>query len=105
MDYSLAYVLSPVVIALLGFLGVALTALVTYRVAARQSSGLIRTSEAADLWEESTKIRQELREEVTMLRERVAGAEKDAKLALHRERECESKVRSLEERIRILEAI
>jgi len=45
----------------LGFIGVALGALVTWLVARRTKSGRIVTSEAETLWEEAREMRKELR--------------------------------------------
>lgn len=50
-------------------------ALGTYMAVKRKNSGLIETSEAADLWSESKSIRQELRNENTTLRERIKTLE------------------------------
>jgi predicted nuclease with TOPRIM domain len=47
----------------------------TYLTVRRQRSGRIQTTEAADLWSESTKLRQELRAELEGLRERVRELE------------------------------
>jgi chromosome segregation ATPase len=46
-----------------------------YFVSHRVNSGRIDTSDAATLWKESTEIRQELRNEVDSLRDRVGQAE------------------------------
>lgn len=62
--------LLPGLAALIGTLaGVA----ATYLVAARRSSGRIRTSEAEVLWEASESIRHDLTAEVAALRDEVAS--------------------------------
>jgi ATP/maltotriose-dependent transcriptional regulator MalT len=60
------------------------TGVVAYLVARRQRSGRINTSEATQLWQESTALRAELRSEVTALRAQLATME--AKY-----RECEER--------------
>lgn len=95
---------TPGVAAALSFLGVAVTAAVTWYLGRRKSSGLINTTEAADLWEAAEEIRRELREEVKDLKNDLAATKE-------REQLCEQRVRALAEqlddafkRIRILEA-
>lgn len=63
-------ILGGVICALIGALG-------TYMAIKRKNSGLIETSEAADLWKESAAIRKELRDENTTLRERIRNLEQD----------------------------
>jgi Skp family chaperone for outer membrane proteins len=63
---------------LIGSLGVVLTAVVTWRIARRKSSGRIDTSEATDLWGESKAIREDLRNEANALRAEVAAARAEA---------------------------
>lgn len=63
-------VLGGIICAFIGALG-------TYLAVKRKNSGLIETSEAADLWNESAAIRKELREENATLRERVRNLEQD----------------------------
>lgn len=60
-----------------GVLSALIGAFGTYMAIKRKNSGLIETSEAADLWTESAAIRKELREENTTLRERVRNLEQD----------------------------
>ncbi len=61
-------ILGGVICALIGAYG-------TYMAIKRKNSGLIETSEAADLWTESAAIRKELREENTTLRDRLRSLE------------------------------
>lgn len=51
-----------------GVAGVFVTAIVTYLVARRKSSGTVDTSEADSLWNESRTLRDALRDEVRDLR-------------------------------------
>lgn len=53
--------------------GGALTAFVGWRIAKRQTSGSVNTSEAASLWAESQAMRQELRAEVVASRNEVSS--------------------------------
>jgi predicted RNase H-like nuclease (RuvC/YqgF family) len=48
--------------------GIVVTALVTYFVAKRNTSGRVDTSDAKTLWEEATRLREAYKEEVSMLR-------------------------------------
>lgn len=59
---------ATVVAAAIAGLAVATTSLVTWRVAKRQRSGQVGTSDAATLWAASEQIRLELRAEVVDLR-------------------------------------
>lgn len=52
-----------------------LAPLATYLVARRQRSGRVITTEAAQLWTESTQMRKELRDHVARLEERVSEQE------------------------------
>lgn len=58
----------PVLPALAGMVGIVISAVVTYLVGRRSKTGRVATSEAADLWNESKAMRQELREEAASLR-------------------------------------
>lgn len=49
--------------------------LLTYLMAARKASGRIRSSDASDLWEESSAIRRECAERVRVLETRVSELE------------------------------
>lgn len=103
--------------ALLGLVGVAATAIVTWRLGTRKSSGLIDTTEASSLWDAAEEIRKELRSDVAGLRERLSEQaiemlelRKRVRAAEIAEQECETRVRTLStelgqalERIRILE--
>lgn len=71
--------------------------LVTYLVARRQRSGKVITTEATQLWAESTQMRKELRDTVMRLEERVAQQDK-------RIRELERERAICYERIEVLEA-
>jgi len=62
----------PVIVAaLLGVAGVGVTAIVTYVVARRTTSGRVETSEAATLWAASEQMRKELRDELVAARAQV----------------------------------
>lgn len=53
------------------FLGVCVTAIGAWLINRRQNSGKIDTSEAAKLWEESTGMRHELRDQVAALQDEI----------------------------------
>lgn len=57
---------------LLVFAGVVVSGLVTYFIARRNTSGSISTSDAASLWQESNKLRQEYRERAESLEKQLA---------------------------------
>lgn len=57
---------------IVAILGVVFAPLLTYLIAARKLSGKIQTSEAGDLWEEASKLRQEYREEAIRLSGEIA---------------------------------
>lgn len=59
--------LTPILV----FAGVVVSGLVTYFIARRNNSGSISTSDAASLWEESNKLRQEYRERAELLEKRL----------------------------------
>lgn len=63
--------MSPVLIAVLGTLGLLITGTSGYLIARRNTSGNVATSDAAKLWDESNAMRQELRNEVVELRGKV----------------------------------
>lgn len=52
---------------LLALVGIAVSSFVTYKIATRNKSGTIATSEAADLWAESNKLRQEYKDRAEKL--------------------------------------
>jgi septal ring factor EnvC (AmiA/AmiB activator) len=56
---------------LLVFAGVVVSGLVTYFIARRNSSGNINTSQAAELWAESNKLRAEYKERAEKLEARL----------------------------------
>lgn len=60
--------MNEIIVATLVLVGSGLSALVTYLIARRSSSGSIATSEAESLWKEANAMRQELRDEVILLR-------------------------------------
>lgn len=60
---------------LLGFAGVALTALGAFIVQSRRISGRIASSEATSLWDESSKIRTYLAEQLEADRKRITDLE------------------------------
>lgn len=55
-------------------IGVGLTALVTWLVARRQTSGSVATSDAGQLWEEGKSIRADMRAEIIGLRAELAAS-------------------------------
>lgn len=56
---------------IVGLLGVILGPLVAYVVASRKLSGKIATSEAADLWAESSRLREDYRKQLARSEQRV----------------------------------
>jgi chromosome segregation ATPase len=59
---------TPVLIAIAGFAGAIVSAIVAIYVAKRQHSGRIETTEAEKLWDEGAAMRKELRDEVLFVR-------------------------------------
>lgn len=55
---------TPIAGAVVGLVGLVVGPIVGVRVAARRFSGQINSSEAKDLWDESTAIRRDLREQL-----------------------------------------
>lgn len=109
-------------VAVLTLAGLCVTGLVTYLVARRTKSGKIDTSEAGKLWEESTLMRAELRQQVASLQQDQAKQalkaaadmaamrlDYEARLAAvrvsyeGRVERCETTIRELRERIYQLE--
>lgn len=74
--------------AVLGVVGIALTAAATYFVSRRVNSGSIDTSAAADLWAESQSMRKELRDEAVSLRNEIDGLRKEMGDLRDREEKC-----------------
>lgn len=72
---------SAVWLGLIGFAGVAFTALVTYFVAKRVNSGGVETSTAENLWNESNAMRQELSDRLAKAEEKVERQDKEISLA------------------------
>lgn len=60
--------MNAVLVAVLGFLGVAVTAAVTYLIARRQNSGTVQHADADTIFQAAEKIREEQRAEVLELR-------------------------------------
>lgn len=73
--------------------------LVTYLVAKRQRSGKIVTTEAAQLWNESTAMRRELRETVGRLEERVRELERERAICYERIEVLEAELANLRRRV------
>lgn len=69
----MAGVSATVLIVIGGLLTATITATATYFVARRTASGRVSTSTAEVLWRESTKMRDELRDELTAARAEVAS--------------------------------
>lgn len=65
-------------VAFLGTLGAVATAVVTWLIARRKSSGSIHTSEADQLWAESASMRSDLRQETIALRAEVVSLRDEA---------------------------
>ena len=82
-------------IALLGLVGVVLTALLTYFVSKRVNSGSIGTSAAADLWQESQAMRKELRDETVDLRGQLEKLQAEFADARTREGECKESLQAM----------
>jgi hypothetical protein len=75
---------SPLVLALIGLLGILLTAVVTYLGTRRKGSGSIKTSEAADLWGQTQALLRQLSEEAAASRAESAAARSES-VALRKE--------------------
>lgn len=73
--------MTAVFVAIFGLLGVITTSLVTYLVARRSKSGQIISSEAADLWAESGRIRTDLQSELERLRVELRASRADLRAA------------------------
>ena len=93
-------------------LAAALAALGAYLTASRRLSGKIGTSEAEELWKESAAIRQDYREQLTAgdrraarLEERVATLEQRNNDLARENFECERRVVTLTDRIKVLEGL
>jgi len=82
--------MTEVAVALVSLLGIGLTQWVVYALARRSKSGKVISSEAADLWRESSGIRESLQAELAGVREE-----------LHRNRD---EVRAIEASLRAAEA-
>jgi len=54
---------------ILTLVGLVVGPIITWKIAKRQKSGTIQTSEAADLWAESNKLRQEYKDRAERLEE------------------------------------
>lgn len=85
-----------ILLALITGVGVPATALVTYLVARRQTSGQIATSDAATLWAESQAMRRELRTEVVDLRTRVRSQDDEIRILRGEIRTLRVRLASLE---------
>lgn len=109
--------MDPVVLAILSLVGVVIGPIITWKIAKRNTSGSIDTSEAATLWAESNEMRKELRDEVVTLRTELkavrdyaANLEKD-NIQSHKKinelilkiKAAEAKVRKLIRKNKILE--
>lgn len=68
---------TAIVAATLATAGAALTALVTWLVARRQTSGRVATSDAEQLWQESQSMRADMRKEIVGLRSELEAARKE----------------------------
>lgn len=73
-----------------GLLAASITALASYIIVRRQSSGRIATSEAVSLWAESQAMRKDLREEVRDLRIQLAQNREEIDRLRTRVRELEN---------------
>lgn len=90
--------------------GAAITAVTTYLINRRTSSGRIDTTEAATLWEEARSVRQELRAEVVQLRsdikdsqEKVDRLEDQHLQCLQESNELRTQVADLTQQVKLLE--
>lgn len=68
----------------IGAIGIVVAPLVAFLAAKRTSAGRIATSEAADLWNESQKIREFLSDQLISLRQELAAATEEAKAEISR---------------------
>lgn len=77
---------SPLVLALVGLLGILLTALFTYLATKRKGSGSIKTSEAADLWGQTQALLRQLSDEAAASRAESVASRAES-MALRKELE------------------
>lgn len=90
-------------VALLVLAGVVVTAAGGVIVARRTHSGQIKDSEAAKLWDESTKMRHELREQVEALQGEIVQLKAENQKWRDRVDDLETKVAQLRARVAELE--
>lgn len=102
--WTVLAVTSDVSVALLVFAGVVVTAVGTGLVARRTHSGQIRDSEAAKLWDESTAMRQELREQVEALQNEIRELKVENERRRARIDELEERIAQLRARVQELES-
>lgn len=92
-------------IALVGvLLGTPVTAFVTYKIAKRNTSGNISTSDAASLWKESNDLRREYRERAESLEKRLEIVNDQLRTVLSEMAELKLNSSGMERKITELEA-
>ena len=91
----LAIVWQPVLVALAAATGAVVTGLCGYVVVRRTASGKVETSDAKTLWDAAEAIRKELRDELVMVRARLAGLEVEHAACKDRIADLESQVARL----------
>lgn len=83
--------------------GAIITAIATYFIARRTSSGRIDTTEAATLWEEARSVRQELRDEVVGLRTEVKDLNTKIDGLEEKNAQCQREADRLKVKLELLE--
>lgn len=96
--------MDPIILAGLSLIGVVVGPIITWKIAKRNTSGSIDTSEAATLWAESNEMRKELRDEVVSLREELKSTREYAKSLERQNVASGKKISELLEKIKAAEA-
>jgi hypothetical protein len=96
---------SPLILALVGLAGIAITALFTYLATRRKGGGTIKTSEAADLWGQTQALLHQLSDEaVTSRAESAASRAESAELRKELE-EVRRELRTLRDQLVRIQAL
>ena len=90
---------SPLIIALVGMGGIAITALVTYLVARRKGGGTVRTSEAADLWGQTQALLHQLSDEAAASRAEAAASRSESSALRKELEEVRQELRALRDQL------
>lgn len=95
---------------LIGVIGACVTGIVTWRIAKRNTSGTVATSDATTLWTASNQIRQDLAAELSVTRDKVGNLEgrldlltQQHELLRGKHDECQRNEALLRQRVTLLE--